>query len=482
MRPNGHPAPQSTTRRLAWRGTWLVLAFLASVPAVTTRIYASDEIQYFSYLRSLYFDHDVSFDNEYRHFYDAGISRSPGFFETHLERTTEAGRRINFATIGCAILWAPFYAAGDIAARWMHARGAAVPVDGYSWPYVAAVAYASAFYGFLSLLLSMACVHRLGGEGSALARYDTAAAWSVWLGTPLLFYMYIAPPMSHATSACTVSAFVLAWLILRRRWSVPGLIVLGLLAALVAMVREQDAFFVVGPAVDFAVHLWRTTNARERLRLVAAAAAGVVAAAIGYLPQAFAYLALNGHVGPSRLVARKMTWTAPHALEVLWSPAHGFFFWTPLAVLGLLGLVWLPRTALAAPAPRIVTLSLAAIAAAQVYVAGSVESWTVAGAFGQRRFIPLTPLLVVGLAALLATVQPVRRRLVAVLLVLGAWWNIGLIVQFGAGMMNRQRLEPAAIAYRTFVVLPARVPDLAWRYLFDRESFYERNRQLRDGQ
>ena len=27
-----------------------------------------------------------------------------------------------------------------------------------------------------------------------------------------------------------------------------------------------------------------------------------------------------------------MTWYAPHALEVLFSPAHGFFFWTPLAL------------------------------------------------------------------------------------------------------------------------------------------------------
>ena len=37
--------------------------------------------------------------------------------------------------------------------------------------------------------------------------------------------------------------------------------------------------------------------------------------------------------------------------------------------------------------------------ALQAYIAGAVESWTVAGAFGQRRFVSLTPLLVLGLAA-----------------------------------------------------------------------------------
>ena len=31
-------------------------------------------------------------------------------------------------------------------------------------------------------------------------------------------------------------------------------------------------------------------------------------------------------------------------------------------------------------------------------------------------------------------------------------------------MMNRQRLEPARIAYNTFVVMPRALPDLAWRY------------------
>ena len=33
------------------RGGWLILAlFVAALPAVTTRIYASDEVQYFAYL------------------------------------------------------------------------------------------------------------------------------------------------------------------------------------------------------------------------------------------------------------------------------------------------------------------------------------------------------------------------------------------------------------------------------------------------
>jgi hypothetical protein len=61
--------------------TWLAL-FLATLAGVTPRIYASDEIQYVSYLRSLWFDHDVSFENEYRYFYDRHVGRGENFHAT----------------------------------------------------------------------------------------------------------------------------------------------------------------------------------------------------------------------------------------------------------------------------------------------------------------------------------------------------------------------------------------------------------------
>ena len=60
---------------------------VVSLPAVTPRLYASDEIQYFAYLRSMWFDGDLSFENEYRYFYDREIARAFGFQETFLETT-----------------------------------------------------------------------------------------------------------------------------------------------------------------------------------------------------------------------------------------------------------------------------------------------------------------------------------------------------------------------------------------------------------
>ena len=453
---------------------WLLLVlFVLSLPAVTPRIYASDEVQYFAYLRSLWFDRDVSFENEYQHFYDTGVTRSALFHETFLERTTETGRRINFATIGCALLWSPFYALAD---GWTRLTSSA-PADGYGSAYVAAVAYGSALYGLLALWLSALAVSAIARDWRALEAHAVPAAVIVWVGTPLLFYMYIAPPMSHATSAFAVALFVVIWLRVRSTWSAGGLVALGAAAALMAMVREQDAFFAIGPALDFLHFQYRVADG-GRLARWRNAVAGALAAAVAFTPQALAYLALNGHIGPSRLVARKMTWTSPHALEVVASPAHGFLLWTPLALAAALGL-WILWRRLPAQG-RPVVACLAAMTLVQVYVAGSVESWTVAGAFGQRRFVALTVVMTIGIAALLAATAGARRLTVAtrLALALACWWNVALIVQFGAGMMDRQRLEPARLAYNSFVILPRALPGLVWRYFFDRASFYQTARQL----
>lgn len=440
----------------------LALLFALSLPAVTARVYSSDEVEYFSYLRSLWFDRDVSFDNEYQYFYDHRIAQSADFHHTFLELETATGRRINYGTIGCAILWAPFYAVGDAVAHAMRAAGRDVAVDGYSQPYVSAVAYGSAFYGFASIVLGIAAARRVVGActlGTGLA---------IWAGTPLLFYMYVAPPFSHACSAFSVALLVTVWLRARREWTWRGAVAVGLSAALVAMVREQDALFAIGPAVDFGLTVFKANGKRLKAELLMSAAAGCAAFAVGYLPQLAAYQALNGFPKPSPLVTRKMSWHAPHALQALGSPEHGFLVWTPIALIALAGLVML------ALGRRRVAACLVLMAALQVYVSGAVESWTVAGAFGQRRFVALSALLVVGLAAARAAAgnRWARTALTSVI-ALCIWWNLALMAEFGTSMMDRQRLEPRRNAYDAFVTLPRMAPGLLYRYFTERASFYK---------
>jgi hypothetical protein len=291
-----------------------------------------------------------------------------------------------------------------------------------------------------------------------------------------------------------VALFLWTWLRVRRDWTAAGCLQLGLSGALVAMVREQDLFFLAGPACDFvAWWIWQRPDRATReitdasvshtRQAIVGAIVGVSACALAYAPQLYAYTALNGHPGPDATVQNKMTWTSPHLAGVLLSPEHGLFIWTPLALVAVIGLIRLAASRrLAGPDGRWIGILALVMVILQAYISGSVESWTVAGSFGQRRFVSLTPLLVLGLAALTTrpsdwmgtrTARPPNPSVIALAIIaVAVWWNLGLMAQFGLHLMDRQRLTPRENARVTFLELPRQAPAIAWRYLTDRESFY----------
>jgi len=439
----------------------LVILFVVTLPLVTPKIRGADEIEYYAYLRSLVFDHDLEFGNEYAHFHDADPRGLAGFKSTFLDlRETETGRHINFAPMGCAVLWAPFYVLADVGVRVARAAGAGVAADGYSRPYVAAVCYASALYGLAGLLLVHDTLRRRGGVPEPAA---TLAVAGLWLGTPLLYYMTVAPAFSHDAGVFAVA--LLVWLTLRAaersevrlvEWAL-----VGAAGGLAALVREQDGLFLVVPA---GLLLYRAGADRRWGAALAGAIALGTGAFLAFLPQLFAYRALTGRFSPSRLVARKMSWSSPHLLEVLFDPAHGLFAWSPLLLVAAAGLAW---RAARRREPTVVLLATALLA--QVWINGAVESWTQAGAFGSRRFVSATPVFAWGLAAVLAAVPARRGRLAAASLALFVWWNVSLMVQFGLKLMDRQRLDWPQVAVRQVTDVPSRLARTTWLFFTDRE-------------
>jgi hypothetical protein len=452
-------------KRLLEGRALLVALFVLTLPLVTPRIRGADEIEYFAYLRSLVFDHDLEFGNEYRYFYDGDPQGLDGFKRTFLDlREPRTGRHINFAPLGTAALWSPFYLvahAGVLAARVL---GSGVAADGFSWPYLAAVCYASALYGLLGLLIVHDALRRFGGFP------EPAASWSVaalWLATPVVYYMTLAPGFSHAASLFAVALTVWLWLRARERDAALSWLQVGLAGGLCGLVREQDALFLAAPVLDLAYRCFqnRALRAAAARWLVMGAAALLV-----FVPQLLAYRILNGRYGPSTLVARKMNYASPHFLEILFDPGHGLFAWTPLLLLAAVGLLLLLRRGDRVPALLLGTLLL------QVWINGSLESWTQAGAFGSRRFVSATPVFAWGLGALLVAALPrLRRFATAALLVVFMWWNLSLMVQFGLRLMDRQRLEWPRVARNQLVEVPGRLGRVLVLFFTDRE------RLLREG-
>jgi hypothetical protein len=283
---------------------------------------------------------------------------------------------------------------------------------------------------------------------------------AVWLASPLLYYMTLAPGFSHACSVFAVSLLLFFSLRARASGRAADWALAGLAGGLCGLIREQDALFLAIPAGLLAWDSWRGGRLADAARALALL---LVAAAAAFLPQLLAYRAVNGSLRPSTLVTRKMSWASPHFFQVLFDPEHGLFLWSPLLAVAAAGLVfeaWRRREALA-------TVLLLALLL-QVWINGAVLSWHQAGAFGSRRFVASSALFAFGLAAVLQALDA-RRAWLAVLLVLCVWWNVSLMIQFGLKLMDRQRLDWPQVALRQFSEVPHRLGRTAVLFFTDRE-------------
>ena len=134
-------AGKPTRRRMA---AFFFAALFAAVSPRQIHLGArlqSDGFYYFAYLRSIAFDGDVEFTNDYKLL---GLGD-----KAHLFNPTPTGYAQSAWTIGPAIVWAPFFAAAHPVAHRLAAGGADVSTNGVSFPYRQAVCIAGLFYGLL---------------------------------------------------------------------------------------------------------------------------------------------------------------------------------------------------------------------------------------------------------------------------------------------------------------------------------------------
>jgi hypothetical protein len=374
----------------------------------------ADAVEYYAHLRSLYADGDLDFANEFEHFgilarYDKAVP-------------TRTGHRRTIFSVGPALLWMPFYAAGDAVARL-----AGDPAQGYSPWHVRAVCLASLAYGLAGLLLVHGVLRTLVSPLVALA-----SVVALEYATFLYWYMVHEPVMSHALS------FFMGALVLALWW--PGrsdlgwrrALALGALIGLAATVRWQNGVLLLLPGLTLLPRLRRAPRAAVACGLLTLAAF-----AAGALPQMLAWRAIFGEY----LLADPphgrdfLRLSHPYLLHTFFSSRHGLFYWTPILWGGYLGYAWLvrrePRTAL--------TLLLPLLAMSYVNVCSG--DWWAGGSFSNRRFDSLLPLLALGLAQALAALQRAATARPGALLVAGSGalvlWNLLFMEQYRRSQIPR---------------------------------------------
>jgi hypothetical protein len=486
----------------------IVALFLALLPLSFPRIYATDEVQYYSYLRSVYFDHDLDFRNEYEHFAAVGEQQRPpdpavrnALLRIDAQNPNPAtGKLRNVAPIGSAIMWAPGFVLADLGVRAANALGAQIPADGYSRPYIWAICFMSALYSLGGLLLSYRLARRFAGAFAA-----ALATITIWLASPLVMYTFILMPWSHTSGFFLFALFLTVWLgpsdegrrtndadhptpdtrhFSLRRWAL-----LGLIGGLMTITREQLGLLLIIPAAE-AILAYATLVRGRRWdaarRLLAGHALFVALFAATLVPQLVTYQILNGRPLPSSTVGSKLIWCSPHFIDTLidYDPrpsalcyfddpiaakllpfAHGALLWSPILAPALLGLALLARGRAEAAArerqpgaPLLAALLLLGFLA-QTYINGAFgTTWHLSRSFGFRRLIECTPIFVLGLAPLLGWLRARAGRwpllLAAALLI---YWNVGLIAQWTfVRPQLRDGLVWDGMLHAQFVEVPAK--------------------------
>jgi hypothetical protein len=168
---------------------------------------------------------------------------------------------------------------------------------------------------------------------------------------------------------------------------------------------------------------------------------------------------------------RDFLWDSPFFLSVLFSSNHGLLSWTPLVAFAIIGLLLF-----AIRSPRIGVPFFAALVAFYLFIS-FYPVWAGISSYGNRFFISLTPLFILGLANLLerfaARWEHSRTALAISSSVLACFvlWNLGLIYQWGTHLIPaRGPISFRQAAYNQVFVVPGQLSSQTRKYLFRRSD------------
>jgi len=375
-----------------------------------------DGIGYYAHIRSAALDRDLFYLNEYD-----SLRISQYFFDP-----SPTGYVQNQWPVGCALLWSPFFGAAQALGAAGRAAGLETPRGGYSPFDALAVSFATAFYGFLCILICMRLL-RLTGI-SPRAAFPSIIL--LWLGTPFFYYQFYEAAMAHVCSAFAASLFVYFWQQNRKSSGLSCWALTGAAAGLAALVRTELALLSLLTALDLIAGL----KSRDLKTTVCGAVVFAAAALFVFSPQMIVWRALNGSFFSSYQGAANFLWSNPHPFETLFSDYHGLFAWSPVVILAVLGwFLYMRRDAVAG-------VGIVAVFTAFVYVVSCLIWWWGSGAFGARFFVGIFPLFAVGLAAFIDTCR--RRWLSALLAAAASAWTVLLMLQVLTGRIWLVRFYP----------------------------------------
>ena len=452
----------------------LLVLFVLTLPFSNPWV-RGDGVGYYAFARSILIEHRLDFTTDWLNANDSfRMNRTDAAGRILPDQYTSTGHLNNHFAVGPAILWAPFLLVAHGGVLFCDRLGGHVVADGYSRPYLVAMALGTAFYGFMASFISFVLARRYVAE-----RWAFLATVGIWFGSSLPVYMYFNPSWSHAHSAFTVALFIWYWMRTRGTRSEAQWAILGLLGGLMLDVYYMAAVVLLLPLLESITGYSTALRGNTRraffdLLLKNGVFSGTLLAA--FSPTLIAKEIIYGSYFNFGYTEH-WYWNSPAFFKVCVSSDHGLFSWTPILILAAGGLFALRKY------HRAVTLYLIVTFAAYVYAMGCYQDWDGISSYGNRFFVGLTPFFVLGLAASFDWLAHAWQAghaaifswsVTAVLVV----WNLGLMFQWGMHLIpDRGPISWRDAAYNQVAVVPAEAAQSVRNYFLGRRQLMERIEQ-----
>ncbi|MCX6779002.1 MAG: hypothetical protein NTU97_02115 [Candidatus Magasanikbacteria bacterium] len=403
-------------------GLFFILSFLIILLIIKLQPswkITGDGFGYYSYLRSLYFDHNLDFHNEYK-YYDLT-------FNSHLAdiKLTPINKLGNVFAVGLSIVWLPFFLIARILDYWIKTVPGELPGLGIN--YQISLAVGSILYTLGGSLLLFQTLKKF---------FSARSAWISVLAivfiSPLPQYLIYEPHMSHGVSLAAVS--LMFWLSVkiyqsRETLKYKDLVWLGLSMGLVILLRWQNLIFWLIPLI------FLYQQYKKNLVQLSLVALPFILGLLCFIPQLIVWKVLYGSFFTIPQGSGFLHFFNPQIWNFLFSGFHGLFFWHPLLLLGLIGLI------LSYKRYHTIFGTLLIVLLGQIYINSIVNDWWAGQSFGSRRMIESLPIFAFGLAYLLDYLsnKKILYKSLLVILLLGYLFNISLLVSAPRGYLPLEK-------------------------------------------
>ena len=366
------------------------------------RVINSDGKGYYAYLPAIFINHDLQFkfveDYESKYY--------PTNRSVFKEFRNDAGpKKVNKYFPGMAILWLPFFLFGHLMA-WLEI----FPRDGYSLPYQ----YSIALSALLFLWLGARWLQKLlikFGSNERIAAFITVV---IALGTNLIFFTVVEPSMTHVYSFALITGFALTTYKLfheyQPKWFVRSL----LLFTLIFLIRPTNAMillmvpFIAGSTGAMRQTLKQVVSEKKTL------IRGLIQAVIFLLIPIILWYLQTGKLLVYTYGDEKLSFLHPNILNILFSFNRGWFLYTPVALVAMVGFAGIYRQS------KFRFYWLSGFLLLFIYVVSCWWVWNYASKCGQRVFIDIYVVVALLLLFLFNYLQTrgAKRLLSGLLLVL----------------------------------------------------------------